>query len=167
MSMNPRKTRQKGAEILEFALVTIPMFGFLFLQVNIAWAVFARASLQNAVREGVRYAVTSQTESGYGHKDSVKKLVQSRASFLLRGEAGWSLIHVRFFTPDTLTDVSNVAGGNTGGNLVQVSVEGYTHANLAPTVLLPGLLTRLTPIAMSADAWDRMEASPASGAPAL
>jgi hypothetical protein len=162
MSMNPRKTRQKGSEILEFAFVTIPMFGFLFLQVNIAWAVFARASLQHAVREGVRYAVTSKTRSGYGHKDSVRQLVQSRAPFLLRGVAGWNLIHVRFFTPDTLTDVSTATGGNAGGNLVQVSVEGYSHENL-----LPGLLTRLTPIAMSADAWDRMEASPASGAPAL
>jgi hypothetical protein len=161
------RARQKGSEIIEFALVCLPMFGFLFVLLNIAWAVFARATLQNAVREGVRYAVTGQVITGYGHKDSIRKVVQQNGLFLLRGTAGWNTIQVHFYTPDTLTDVSNVQGGNVGGNLVRVSVENFSQVQLMPTLHMKGLASDLAPIVMAARSWDRMEASPPTGAPAL
>jgi hypothetical protein len=47
-----------------------------------------------------------------------------------------------------------------------VSVEGLSQKTFMPTLRIPGIGT-LTPIVMSARAWDRMEASPTSGPPAL
>ena len=56
--------RQQGGELVEFSLIMIPMFGVLFLIIDLSWMLFARATLQYAVREGVRYAVTGQTMTG-------------------------------------------------------------------------------------------------------
>lgn len=54
---------EQGAEIVEFALVILPLFGFVFLLFSISWMLFAQASLQYAVREGCRYAATSSLTS--------------------------------------------------------------------------------------------------------
>ena len=154
------RTGRKGVEVIEFGLVLIPMLGFTLLIMDIAWAIFGRGLLQNAVREGVRYAVTSQTQTGMGQKDSVKSVVQDNALGLLADSAGYDMIQVRFYTPDTFTDVSNVAGANSGGNLVEVSVEGYPWLPLLP-------LLRSAGFTFTARSSDRMEASPPAGAPPL
>jgi hypothetical protein len=159
--MNMRRERQRGSELIEFSLVLIPLLGFTFLLMNIAWTVFEKATLGHATREGVRYAVTSQTKPGLGHKDSIKAVVRANALFLLRDSDGWDSIHVRFYTPDTLTEVSDSVGGNSGGNLVEVSVEGFNKGSLMPS------FQNLSPIVLSANSWDRMEATPPTGAPPL
>ena len=53
------------------------------------------------------------------------------------------------------------AGSNAGGNLVMVSVEGYTLAPLAP------LLRSATPVTITVRAGDLIEASPLTGLPPL
>jgi Flp pilus assembly protein TadG len=158
--------------LLEFTLVMLPTLMFLFLILNVAWAVYSRATLQYAVAQGVRYAVTCQTISGLGQKDSVKTVVQQNAFGRLGSDSNspaWSKIQVHFYRPDG-TDVSNTAGGNGAYNgqlpLVQVSVESLSVATFMPTIKLPGLDT-LSALNMSARAWDRMEAPPMSGLPAM
>ena len=42
-------------------------------------ALFLRATMQNAVREGVRYAVTYQTSGGLCQDDSIKTIVKNSA----------------------------------------------------------------------------------------
>ena len=172
MMANLRKRKQRGSEMLEFTLVMLPTLGFLFLLLNVAWAVYGRATLQYAVAQGVRYAVTSQTIGILGQKDSIRTIVQQNASGTLGANSSataWAAIQVHFFLPDG-TDVSNTVGGNGQQNgvypLVEVSVENFSHTNLMPTVKMPGLST-LGPIMMSARAWDRMEASPTTGVPTL
>ena len=167
-----RRKRQRGSEPLEFTLVMVPMLGFLFLLLNVAWAVYSRATLQYAVAQGVRYAVTSQTLSGLGQKDSIRTIVQRHAFGRLGANSSasqWSSIQVHFYLPDG-TDVSSVVGGNGEQNgvypLVEVSVESISNKNLMPTIKMPGLGV-LNNITMSARAWDRMEASPTSGPPAM
>ena len=167
-----RKHKQRGSEPLEFSLVMLPTLGFLFLLLNIAWAVYTRATLQYAVAQGVRYAVTSQTMTGLGQKDSIRTMVQKSAFGRLGANSSasaWSNIQVHFYLPDG-TDVSSTPGGNGQQNgvfpLVEVSVEGISEKTLMPTIKIPGLGT-LNPIVMSARAWDRMEASPTTGPPAM
>jgi Flp pilus assembly protein TadG len=167
-----RRHGERGSEILEFTLVLLPALAFLFLLLNVAWAVYSRATLQYAVAQGVRYAITSQTMSGLGQKDSIRTVVQQSAFGRLGANSSapqWSSIQVKFFLPDG-TDVSNTQGGNGQQNgvmpLVQVSVESITQTNLLPFVKIPGLGT-LSPIVMSARAWDRMEASPPGGPPPM
>ena len=158
--------------MLEFALAILPVLGFLFLLLDVAWAVYSRATLQYAVAQGVRYAITSQTISGLGQKDSIRTVVQRNAFGNLGANssaAAWSSIQIHFFLPDG-TDVSSVVGGNGQQNgvypLVEVSVESITEKSLLPIVKIPGLGT-IGPIVMSARAWDRMEASPPTGPPAM
>jgi Flp pilus assembly protein TadG len=158
--------------MLEFTLVMLPMLMFLFLLMDVAWAVYSRATMQYAVAQGVRYAVTSQTITGLGQKDSIRTIVQKSAFGRLGADstaAAWSNIQVHFYLPDG-TDVSNTAGGNGQHNgvypLVEVSVESLSQKTFMPTIKIPGLGV-LSPIVMSARAWDRMEASPVTGPPAM
>ena len=175
-----RKRKQRGAEILEFTLAFIPMLMFMFLILDVAWAIYSRATLQYAVQQGLRYAVTSQTTKvngvALGQIDSIRTVVQ-RSAFGKLGKdgsaatdlTGWNSIQVHFFLPDG-TDVTGVAGGNGEQNgiypLVEVSVESFSQRTFMPTIRLPGLGV-LGPIVMSARAWDRMEAPPMSGAPPM
>ena len=156
-----RRRGQKGSELLEFMLVLLPLLGVVGLIVDNSWVIFTRSTLQFAVREGARYAVTSQVMTNMGQKDSVKKIVQNRSLGLLAGKTGLDKIQVRFYTPDTFLDVSNTVGGNAGGNLVEVAVEDFSWAPLIP------VLRSAQPLKISARCWDRMEASPSTGTPSL
>ena len=169
-----RKRRQRGSQIVEYTLAFLPMLMFIFLILNVAWAIYTRATLQYAVAQGVRYAVTSQTGKvggvQLGQIDSIRTVVQ-RSAFGRLGKdstaAAWPSIQVHFYLPDG-TDVTAVPGGNGEQNgvypLVEVSVESFSAKTFMPTVRLPGLGT-MGPIVMSARAWDRMEAPPLSGVP--
>jgi Flp pilus assembly protein TadG len=151
----------KGSEVVEFGLVFLPMIAYLFLILDLGWIFFTKSTLQFAAREGARYAVTSKTRTGLGQLSSIQQVVQENAMGFLAGSAGLGRIHVRFFAPDTLQDISNTAHANAGGNLVEVSVEGYTFTPLA------SILKSNAPLMLSAKSWDRMEASPPTGPPPL
>jgi Flp pilus assembly protein TadG len=143
--------RESGAELVEFSLVMIPMFGILFLVVDLAWMLFARATLQEAVREGVRYAVTGQTMAGMGQDNSIRTVVQQYSMGLLAGSTGASLITISYFDPN-----NNLAAAtsNAGGNVVQVSVAGLTVFPMAP------LFRSKSPLSLSAVSSDVVESSP-------
>jgi Flp pilus assembly protein TadG len=175
------KKNQKGSEILEFTLVLLPMLGFIFLILDIGWAVYSRSVLQYAVAEGVRFAVTDQTVNGLNQKASIQTIVQQHAfgrlgapsAGVADGTCGWHSICVRFFQVDpstgALTDVSSTTGSAPFGNgslpLVEVSVESYSQKTFMPTIKMPGLGTVLNPLVMNAAAWDQVESPPIGGAP--
>jgi len=145
---------RRGSEILEFAFVLIPILGFIGLTVDIAWGVFSRCTLQHAVREGVRFAVTARTIEGKSsHIESIRAVVQKQALGLLAGDRA-QLIHVRYYDPETLSDLGTGKGANAGGNIVEVSVEGFSWLPLMP-IARDG-----TPLKMTARAMDRMETLP-------
>jgi hypothetical protein len=134
---------RRGAETLEFALAIVPLMAILLVTVNIAWAVFAKATLQRAVRIGVRSGVTltgSQLASGTCLTDVVKATVQLNALGLLGSDEGWAKIKVRYFQPPSpsstadAVEVSTQLTGNTPGNIMQVSVEGFLLVPLAPRI---------------------------------
>lgn len=80
-----RSGKQRGAAMIEAALVMVFLFALIFLLIDLAWAVFAKVTLQNAVRAGVRYAITSQTGTdpntglALGQVASIKQVVQTKA----------------------------------------------------------------------------------------
>jgi len=153
------RSRERGSQVVELSLVLLPLCGFVFLILDLAWAFYTKATLQNAVREGVRYAITSQTLTGMGQDASVKTVVQQNAMGLLNGSNGLGLIQVQYYLPNTLQPVSG-AGSNVGGNLVEVSVQGYSLPPLGPILHNPAALS------LSVQAWDRMEGSPGGIPPA-
>lgn len=143
---------RRGATIVEMSFVVIALFGLLFLLIDLSWVVFAKASIQHAVREGCRFAVTSQTLTGMGHIASIREVVR-RNSMGFIGESQLNNIQVRFYNPETLQPVSG-PGSNAGGNLVIVAVENFEVRPLVP------LVRSSDPIRFSVRSADRMEASP-------
>jgi Flp pilus assembly protein TadG len=149
--------RRCGAELVEFSLVMIPMFGILFLTIDLAWMLFARATLQYAVREGVRYAVTGQTMSGMGQDSSIRAVVQQNSMGILAGSSGASKITIAYFDPN-----ANLAAtpSNAGGNVVQVAAAAVNVFPMAP------LFHTGSPLSMTAVSSDVVESSPGGIPPA-
>ncbi len=174
-----RRVAQRGVELIEFTLVLLPMLGFVFLLLDLGWGVYKRATLQFAVREGCRYAVTNQTQpltdsggKAYGVIDSVKWVVQQRAMGFLGSkptDPGYSLIQVRYYDPNSSlttalampTNCSTNVGTppNWALNLVEVSVEGYRAMPLAP------IYRSQSPLLFTARSSDRVEGNPTTGVP--
>ena len=158
MQFNPsnrRRSRQKGNAFIEAAFVLVPLFALIFGIVDFGLAIFLKSTLQHAVREGVRYAVTYQTGDGMGHDDSIRSAVQDNAMGFLSGEDALDLVTIRYYDPLTLLEVP----GNDPGNLIEVSVENYSWGWLGP------LLRSATPIQMTARSSDRMEGLPGGTSP--
>jgi len=167
------KLRQRGTEMLEFTLVFLPFLGFMFLILNIAYAVYQRSTIQYAVAQGTRYAVTSQTMTGLGARSSIQQVVVENSSGVLSGCGSpptattnpWCGIYVDWGVSNadgSYTSTDGVTGGNcmtTDGTLplVEVSVQSLPGKLLVPFVTW-GSMGSLKAITTGAYSWDRMEA---------
>jgi Flp pilus assembly protein TadG len=137
-----RRKRSKGAEIIEFTFVFLPMMIMILVLLDVAWAVFAKATLSYAVRTGLRYGITvTGTQATAASSDlcaMTKARVQANALGLLRGSTGLAKIKVHFWQPPapnsgtnpTLVDAQ--ADANKPLNIMQVSIEGFTLSPLVP-----------------------------------
>ena len=155
MSRALGKDSERGAELVEFSLVLIPLLLIAFAMMNVAWLFFAKASLQYAVQTGVRFAVTGNIKPGLGQDASIKQVVQDNAMGFLDGSGGHDLIAITFYSPGNLALPLSGAGSNAGGNIVKVSVDGLQLSVLAP--MLGYAANRVT---LSANASDITESSP-------
>jgi Flp pilus assembly protein TadG len=144
-----RKSSRKGAEVVEAAFIIVPLFGILFLILDLSMVIFLRSTFQHAVREGVRYAITGANTPGPCQDDSIKAVVKKNALGFLSTTTGAAKIHVHFQNP-----VSGAVSDNAYGNIVQVSVEGYQFMAIAPYQRLNS-----NPLVW-ARAYDMMEAIP-------
>jgi Flp pilus assembly protein TadG len=151
-----RKRNQRGSEILEFGLTCLPLFGFIFLTLDVSWMIFAQVTLQSAVRDGVRYAVTGQTLGGMGQDASIRTVVQNSAVGFLAGTTGASQIAINYYLPSNLTETQS----NAGGNIVEVSIIGFALSPLGP------ILHSGSAVAISARSSDIVE-PPANGIPPI
>jgi Flp pilus assembly protein TadG len=150
-----RRRRQRGKALLESALIFLPLFAIIFAILDFGLVIFVKSTLQNAVREGARYAVTYQLMSGMGHDLSIKTVVQQNSLGFLNGTTGLDKIKVRYYQPDTFVETTY----NWPGNLVEISVEGYEWKWIVPLWRAPGTLN------VVARALDRMEGLPAGTTP--
>lgn len=103
----------------------------LFALIDFSVAILLKNTVQTAVREGVRYAITGQTIAGAGGQDnSIRKVVeQNSLGFLNSSNA--SLIAISYFNPSTLQPVSGT-NSNAAGNVVEVSVSGFSWLWMVP-----------------------------------
>ena len=141
-----RGFRCRGAEPLEFTLVLLPMLAMVTVLLDTSWAVYTKATLQRAVRIGVRTGITltaSQMGTGACLTDTVKGVVQSNAMGLLgsgTSAANYALIKVHYFQPPAVssssaaTDVSNKSDGDQPGYIMQVSVQNFSLNPLLPRI---------------------------------
>ena len=142
--------RRKGSELLEFTLVLLPLLAMITVLADTAWAVFAEATLQRAVRIGVRNGVTltatsPEVTAAGDLTTAVKQVVQANSFGLLSGTGGYGKIKVNYYLPpppsstSAATDVSNQANGDAPGNIMKVSVQGFSLNPLMPRIYGPNI----------------------------
>lgn len=128
--------------MIEFTLVFLPLLTMILVLLDISWAVFAKSTLEYAVRNGVRTGITitgaQATAAGGCLTDIVKAKVQSSALGMLPGASGLGKIKVHYFLPSGTsaapTDVSTQSDGNKPLNIMQVSIEGFSLRALTPRI---------------------------------
>jgi hypothetical protein len=150
MSATRRKDGRRGAVVVESALTLLPLLAVSLAILDLAFVLFLRSTFQHAVREGVRYAVTSRTAPGSGHDASIRSVVQRHAIGFLNEEESAEKIKIRYFVPGSLAET----GSNAGGNIVEVSIEGFEWSWIVP------LFHSALPVRLTMRASDRMEPSP-------
>lgn len=141
----PRTIRKagsrKGAELLEFTLAFLPLTAMIFLLLDASWAIYVKSTLAYAVHQGVRQGITIDSTQAAGSTltSLVKTIVQQNAQGLLPGTNGLSKIHVDYYRVSssdatTLTAVTQAGGGIMAGDIIQVSIQGYSLPALAPRI---------------------------------
>ena len=148
--------------MVETALVMLPMLGLLFMILDVSVAIFIKNTMQFAVKQGCRYAVTSQVMTGLGHDDSIKTVVKQNSmgflNLLSPDHNGMDAVTIKYLDPHTLTELTGT-GSNRGGNIVVISANGLSWAWMVP------LLRSSAPLQFSVASADVMEASPLAGPP--
>lgn len=144
MPIRRRRSRRKGAELLEFTLALLPLLMMMFVLLDVAWGMYVKSTLMYAVRVGVRQGITitkaQTTAAGSDVTSMVKDAVQANAMGLLAGTTGRGKIKVHYFQPPDPTstadptDVCSSATGNAPGNIMQVSIQGYSLGPLVPRI---------------------------------
>jgi len=66
-----------GQSIVEFALCALILFMLVFAIIDFSYLFYAKLTLQNAVRQGGRYAITGQAISGKSRYLSILTTVQN------------------------------------------------------------------------------------------
>jgi hypothetical protein len=122
--------------------VLLPLLALTTVLADTAWLIFSRANLERAVRVGVRMGVTQTAIDLNGGclTEAVKAKVQENALGMLKGSAGLAKIKVNYLLPPLpnstgpTVDVSHLATGNRGGNIMKVSVQNYSLPALMPRI---------------------------------
>jgi Flp pilus assembly protein TadG len=161
-----RRKNLRGTETIEFGMALIPYLAILAVLCDSSWSIFAKATLQYAVRSAVRQGITI-TKTQAGGKtltQMVKDTVQSSALGFLNGDTGRAYIQVHYLAQDSskasgVNDVSTQTNGNAPGNIMQVSITSYPVGALLPRIY--GLFTAVdkNPAMVSVFAADRIEPS--------
>ncbi len=161
-----RKRGQGGTALVEFTLVLLPLLAFMFMTLDLAWLIFGWASIQEGVREGVRFAVTGRVLSGYACQDaSIRAIIQETSLGFVNASNSSSVINIQYYLPTTLTPVSGV-GSNAGGNVIVITA-GSATSGPAQIIIHPlvAIWFKSTPFNLIVSSSDVMEGSPSSGPP--
>jgi len=126
-----RKRNSNGNVILESVFTLLPTFAFIFAFTDFGLMMFRWSTLQNALREGTRYAVTFRTAAGLGQDASIAAVVQQYSLGFVKTTDTPQHIFVNYYAPTALTTAIG-SGGNVPGNLVEVSIQNLSFGWLAP-----------------------------------
>jgi len=118
----------------EWAFVLLPTMALLSAFTDLSIALFSWSTLQNAVREGCRYAITYQTNvaPGQGQDANIKAVVQKNSMGLVSASGSPAMIFVNYFVQNPATGAITPTASNTPGNIVEISVQGYPLSWLVP-----------------------------------
>jgi Flp pilus assembly protein TadG len=129
--LSRKNRRRAGNALLESVFTLLPTFALIFAFIDFGLLLFRWATLQEAVREGCRYAITFQTVAGEGQNASIEAIVQQYGMGLVTTTDSPQHIFVNYYSVTNL-NTPIATGGNVPGNIVQVSVQNISWAWLAP-----------------------------------
>ena len=135
-----RSRTQAGSAMLEAALVLLPMMALFFAMIDFPFAIFIQNTLRQAVREGLRFAITQQT-GGSGQDAAIKAVVESNSLGFLKDAditALKSTFTITYYDASTLNVVSGV-GSNAQGNICVIAAS-VQHSWMAPVWRSTGIL---------------------------
>ncbi len=162
---NRRKTYRQaehGASIVEFALVILPLMALMLAIIDFSMVIFLHNMFTSAVREGCRFGIAYQTTYkgvSYGTQTaSIQSVVQDYSMGFLSG-ANVSKINVKYYSPTSPFSQVTGTGANNSGNILEVSISGYTWLPLVP------IWRSNTPLTINAISSDRLESLPAGTSP--
>jgi Flp pilus assembly protein TadG len=131
--LSERNRRRSGNAILEGAFTILPVFALILAFVDFGLILFRWTTLQNAVREGCRYAITYQVATGLNQDASIEQVVQQYSMGFVATTDSPQHIFVNYYAPTNLTTpIPYASGGNVPGNVVEVSVQNVSWAWIAP-----------------------------------
>jgi Flp pilus assembly protein TadG len=146
--------------MVECAFTVLPIFALILGFIDVGMMIFRWATLQNAVREGCRYAITLQTNGGLGQDASIEQVVQSYAMGLVQTTDSPNRIMVNYYQPTDL-NTPIASGGNVPGNIVQVSVQGIPFSWIMPlSGSLNGPLYASSPLTLNVYSLDMLGGYP-------
>jgi len=152
-----RRVRQRGSQTIEFGIVILPFLAFVMLVLDVAWIVFAQASLQYGARQGVRWGVTCRIASGQSGLDaSIRQVVGQNSMGFVNSSNASSVVHIQYLNPSTLAVIPS--GGPAGGNVLKVSITGLTLKSFGPIYRGSAALSHGS-VSASAMSMDVMEGS--------
>jgi len=171
-----RKRTEGGNNIVEAALVFLPLMALFFAMIDIPFGIFIQNTLKEAVREGVRYAITQQAGSGT-QLASILAQSESYSMGYLNATAitaGTATFKVQFYNGTTLaaytlwdasipgTKPAAVGGiaANAQGNICVVTAT-VSHSWMAP------VWQSTSPLTFAGASSDVMEAPPGGVLPSL
>jgi Flp pilus assembly protein TadG len=147
-----RRNREAGAAMVEMVFVLVPMLALIFLLVDTAWMLFARAALQEAVRQAVRFGVVGQLAPGCsGLNASIQQVLQQHSQGFVNAGNVSSVVSIRYTSPTDSTTALSGCTATIGGNVLQVSISGFALKPMAP------LLRSSSPLTLAANSADVME----------
>lgn len=160
-----RRAQQRGAYAVEMSIVLVPMMALVFAIFDFSMPLFIRTMFMNAVREGVRLGITHGlryppvTGTLYNSQtEAIQACVQAYSLGLLNSSNS-SLIKVKYYQLQNVSGSSTFvektgANSNIAGNVIEVSVTGYSWGVIAPLLRSGGA------IPTSAISSDRLEVLP-------
>jgi Flp pilus assembly protein TadG len=143
-----RRRSQGGNAFIEMSLGFLPFFALIFGILDFSLAIFVNNTLQEAAREGVRYAITYNTTykgTSYASQTlAIQAVVESNSMGFLTTSNGTSYVKVNYYLPNDLSTpaktsdlpktVNNVYIQylNQTGNVVEVQVNNFPWNWMVP-----------------------------------
>lgn len=143
MAFHKQRTQRRwAATAVETGLVMIPLTMFLFGVFEYGRLLMDWNILNNAAREGCRYALVNNTSS------TISTSVKSVVTTYMAGQSG-SFTSVTVSVSGTHNGVSTTVNNLVAGDLITVTVSGtYKFMNVIPLVRLPSSLTISSSVTM-------------------
>ncbi len=130
-----RCRRRRGATVLEAALILIWLVVFMSASFEYSRLLFNWSLLNNAAREGCRYALTHNTST------TINSDVQGVVTSFMAGQTG-NFSSFTVTVSGTHQGVSTPVNNLSPGDLIAVTVSGkYNYMNIIPLVPRPPALT--------------------------